>query len=103
MASNSLFDVNNMLINQLVRMDDDNIKPEQLEKEYERSKGFSLVAQAIISNAKQITTAAKLTDDATAERIAHKLLGLHKSSPKQKDNGKLSDTQVSEIKAMLRR
>ena len=51
MANNNLADLNDHLFEQITRLNDDNLSPEQLEHEIERTKGVCLVANQIISNA----------------------------------------------------
>ncbi|MBO5704734.1 MAG: hypothetical protein J6R99_01830 [Alphaproteobacteria bacterium] len=51
MANNNLADLNDHLFKQITRLNDDNLSPEQLEHEIERTKGVCLVANQIISNA----------------------------------------------------
>lgn len=51
MASNCLEDLNNMLFNQLVRLDKDEISPEELEKETMRAGAMTSVGKTILENA----------------------------------------------------
>lgn len=51
MASNRLEDLNNMLFNQLVRLDKDDISDEEMNKEINRSKAMNGIAHTIVDNA----------------------------------------------------
>lgn len=51
MTNNNLSDLNDHLFKQISRLNDDNLSPEQLTHEIERTKGVCLVANQIISNA----------------------------------------------------
>ena len=61
MASNRLEDLNNMLFNQLVRLDKDDISDEEMNKEINRSKAMNGIAHTIVDNARVVLDAAKLT------------------------------------------
>ena len=50
MPRNTLADLNNHLFDQLERLMDDEVSPEQMEKEITRSKAVTSVAEAIIRN-----------------------------------------------------
>lgn len=50
-TNNNLSDLNDHLFKQIARLNDDNLSPEQLEHEIERTKGVCLVANQIINNA----------------------------------------------------
>lgn len=63
MASNKLEDLNDMLFNQLVRLDKDDISDDELKKEVDRSKAMNSVAHAIVDNARVVLSAAKFMDD----------------------------------------
>ncbi|HEA19971.1 hypothetical protein LCGC14_1042720 [marine sediment metagenome] len=52
MAKNKLVDLNNHLFAQLERLSEEDITPEELAKEIERSKAINGVAKNIIDNAK---------------------------------------------------
>lgn len=52
MAKNTLSDLNNHLFAQLERLGDEDLTPEELEKEIERAKAINGVAKNIIDNAK---------------------------------------------------
>lgn len=62
MASNRLEDLNNMLFNQLVRLDQDDISDEEMTKEINRSKAMNGIAHTIIDNARVVLDAAKFMD-----------------------------------------
>lgn len=63
MASNKLEDLNDMLFNQLVRLDKDDISDDELKKEVDRSKAMNIVAHTIVDNARVVLSAAKFMDD----------------------------------------
>ena len=63
MASNRLEDLNDMLFNQLVRLDKDDISDDELKKEVDRSKAMNSVAHTIVDNARVVLSAAKFMDD----------------------------------------
>lgn len=63
MASNKLEDLNDMLFNQLVRLDKDDISDDELKKEVDRSKAMNSVAHTIVDNARVVLSAAKFMDD----------------------------------------
>lgn len=60
---NKLMDLNDHLFLALERLNDDDMTPEQVEKEISRSKALTSVASAIINNASVMLGAAKLTTD----------------------------------------
>jgi hypothetical protein len=60
---NTLGDLNNYLFAQLERLDDENLKSEELEKEINRTKAITAVASQIISNGSLVLEAQKLNDD----------------------------------------
>lgn len=63
MASNRLEDLNDMLFNQLVRLDKDDISDDELKKEVDRSKAMNSVAHTIVDNARVVLSAAKFMDN----------------------------------------
>lgn len=65
MASNRLEDLNDMLFNQLVRLDKDDISDDELKKEVDRSKAMNSVAHTIVDNARVVLDASKFMDSRT--------------------------------------
>lgn len=61
MAKNTLSDLNNHLFAQLERLGDEDLTPEDLEKEMERAKAINGVAKNIIDNAKVALDGAQFT------------------------------------------
>ena len=57
---NGMMDLNNILFEQLERLNDDDLDEEGLEREIKRSKPMVSVAQAIIANADTAIKAQKL-------------------------------------------
>lgn len=49
-TKNTLSDLNNHLFEQLERLNDDELDPEQLEKEIKRSESMTKIAEQIIKN-----------------------------------------------------
>lgn len=62
MASNNLSDLNDMLFNQLVRLDKDDINDDELKKEIDRSKAMNRIAHTIVDNARVVLDANKFMD-----------------------------------------
>lgn len=62
MASNNLSDLNDMLFNQLVRLDKDDIKDDELKKGIDRSKAMNGIAHTIVDNARVVLDANKFMD-----------------------------------------
>jgi hypothetical protein len=60
MPKNKLSDLNNHLFEQLERLNDDDLKGEDLKSEIERAKAMSEVAAQIVQGAKVAVDAAKL-------------------------------------------
>lgn len=60
MAKNKLTDLNDHLFAQLERLSDEELSPEQIEKETQRSKAIIGVSSQIIKNAKITLDAMKL-------------------------------------------
>lgn len=54
---NSLSDLNNHLFAQLERLNDEELKGEELQKEISRSKAITGIAQQVISNARLVLDA----------------------------------------------
>lgn len=61
MARNKLSDLNNHLFAQLERLEDEGLKPEELQIEIERSKAVAIISKEIIGNARLTFEAAKFT------------------------------------------
>lgn len=61
--NNTLGDLNNHLFAQLERLNDEEIKGEELKEEISRSKAVASVATKIIENGTLVLAAAKLKDD----------------------------------------
>ncbi len=61
MANNTLLDLNNHLFLQLEKLGDDDLTPEQLQIEINRSKAINGVAKNIVDNAKTALEAAKFS------------------------------------------
>ena len=59
---NTLTDLNNYLFEQIERLNDDELDPEQLRTEIDRSKAIEGIASAIIGNSKVMLDAAKIKD-----------------------------------------
>ena len=63
MARNKLSDLNNHLFAQLERLEDENLKPEELKAEVQRAAAISKIASQVIGNAKVTMDAMKLVAD----------------------------------------
>ena len=63
MPRNKLTDLNNHLFEQLERLNDEELKGEDLDKEIHRSKAVCSVAQTIINNGALILNAKKHQDE----------------------------------------
>lgn len=60
---NTLGDLNNHLFEQLERLNDDDLKGEELQQEMERAKSIVAVSRTIIENASLVLDAKKLVDN----------------------------------------
>ncbi len=60
---NTLVDLNNRYFEQLDRLNDENLKGEDLEKEIDRSRAFVNVGRAIVENASLVLEAEKLKEN----------------------------------------
>lgn len=80
MASNRLEDLNDMLFNELSRLDDDDISPNKLTKEIARAKAMSVVGSTIIENANTVLKAAEIYDkrESSEMKFPH-MIGLGKN------------------------
>ncbi|MCH4414473.1 hypothetical protein [Staphylococcus haemolyticus] len=61
---NTLNDLNNHLFEQLERLNDEDLKGDDLQQEIQRSKAVSSVAQNIINNGSLVLEAQKFRDEA---------------------------------------
>ncbi|PKM70120.1 MAG: hypothetical protein CVU86_07105 [Firmicutes bacterium HGW-Firmicutes-11] len=59
---NKLTDLNNYLFEQLERLNDDDLTPEELEKEIRRSNAVTKIGQVVINNANILLEAKKHLD-----------------------------------------
>lgn len=62
MASNNLQDLNDMLFNQLVRLDNDNLNQEELKREQGRAKAMVNIGTVIVNNANTVLKAEQIYD-----------------------------------------
>lgn len=62
-TKNTMGDLNNILFEELERLNDTDLKGEELEKEMERAKAINEVSKQVIANAKTVLAAAKFRDD----------------------------------------
>ena len=60
---NKLVDLNNHLFEELERLNDENLKGEELQEERERAKSISNLAQTIINNGELVLKAQKHFDE----------------------------------------
>lgn len=60
---NTLGDLNNHLFAELERLGDETLSPEELEREIERSKAVTGVAQQVIANANTVLRSYEFRDD----------------------------------------
>ena len=63
MPRNKLIDLNNLLFEQLERLSDEDLTPEELEKELQRTKGMCAIGKTIIDNAAIALEAQKHIDE----------------------------------------
>ena len=63
MPRNTLNDLNNHLFEQIERLNDDDLSPEELDKEIKRAKAIKGIASNIISNAALALEAEKFTTE----------------------------------------
>ena len=69
MAQNKIADLNNHLFMQLERLNDENIKPEEMELEIKKAAAVSKVASQIINSNKLVLDAAKLVGNGIASNL----------------------------------
>ena len=62
-TKNKLTDLNNLLFEQLERLNDESLKGEALQEEIARANSVTRISQSIISNASLILDAAKFADE----------------------------------------
>jgi len=62
---NRLIDLNNHLFEQLERLNDEDLNPEQLQLEIDRAKSMGFLGSQIIANAKLVLDAAELFNEAS--------------------------------------
>ena len=76
---NTLMDLNNHLFEQIERLNDQDLDPEQLRTEIDRSKAIEGIASAIIGNSKVMLDAAKAKDSMYEykPKVPMMLLGEH--------------------------
>lgn len=75
--NNDLTALNNYLFEQLERLNDDELKPEQLEIEIKRAETVAKISKAIVDNADIALKAQKHFDEYEGNRkIANPLLGV---------------------------
>lgn len=69
MAQNKIADLNNHLFAQLERLNDETIKPENMELEIKKAEAVSKVASQIISANKLVLDAAKIVGNGVATSL----------------------------------
>lgn len=72
---NKLTDLNNHLFAQLERLNDDELKGEDLSAEIERAKAMSGIASQIVNGAKITLDAMKLVNNGDIGKSAERLIG----------------------------
>jgi len=73
---NQPIDVNNILFEQLERLNDEELKGEDLDREIERSKALTNVANSIVNNAALALKAVQFREEYGMKADPQKLLGL---------------------------
>ena len=78
--NNKLSDLNNALFEEIERLQDDDLKPAQLETEIKRAQAVTSVATAIIANADVALKAQKISNEYGAKVVFdNPLLESHKA------------------------
>lgn len=72
---NKLSDLNNHLFEQLERLNDEELKGDDLLREIDRSKAMSAIATQIVNGTKVTVEAMKLVSRGDAPKVMTKLLG----------------------------
>lgn len=70
MTRNSLEDLNNHLFEQLERLNDDDLSPDQIDQEIKRANGMTRIAETIIQNGKLALEASEFVAEYGAGRDA---------------------------------
>jgi hypothetical protein len=78
MPRNTLNDLNDHLFEQIERLNDDELSPEDIKKEASRAQAITKVASQIIKNAKVTIDAMKLVDGRWEKSDLPKTLGVGK-------------------------
>ena len=73
---NKLSDLNNHLFEQLERLNNDELKGDELKQEIERSKAMGAIATQIVNGTKVTVDAMKLVHRGEAPKVMDKLLGV---------------------------
>lgn len=73
---NQLIDLNNVLYEQLERLNDEDLKGEDLDKEIKRSRALTNVANSIINNGALALKAVEFREEYGIKADSQKLLGL---------------------------
>ena len=66
---NTLVDLHNILMEQLERLNDDELTDEEFERELKRSKGIAKVGSVMVQNTANIIEAAKIQAEYNAEPL----------------------------------
>ena len=75
-TKNTLMDLNNHLFEQLERLNDDDLSPEELQKEVGRAKAMTGIASQIIGSAGLVLKAVKVNAEVeTEDRVPRLLVG----------------------------
>lgn len=72
---NKLSDLNNHLFEQLERLNNDDLKGDELKTELERSKAMSAIATQIVNGTKVVVDAMKMVHRGDAPQLINKLIG----------------------------